>query len=482
MKKLNLVVICLDTFRADLVGPGEKLSHVKTPNLDRLARESVVFKQAYGEAQPTLQMRRAFFTGCRSFPWRYNYDRRGVWHHAAGWHKIPPHQTTLAELLLEHGYYTGLVADTYHMFKPTLNFTRGFVTYEFIRGQESDNWRPGSISIVRDKLAKYTRDPDNPPPVLVQYLLNTMDRKSEEDYFCAQVFRKAAEWLELSVENQPFFLWIDSFDPHEPWDPPREYADAYYSPVDGIEYILGYPPPDATPEERERVKALYFGEVTLVDKWLGHFLEKMDELGLWDNTVLMVISDHGTELMDHGHIGKSPAELHPFNTRILWMIRYPDGPRGKTVEEFVQSHDLFPTALELLGIPCPQVDGESVWPLVTGEKERLRDHIVIGWAGWRIGPAGGRASVRTKEWNYVVTIDQPDKGELYHLPTDPEEKYNVVDQHPEVARKLRREVEALMGQPLPATLPELCDKALSPISIYLQKKRRLQEQELHDVP
>ena len=482
MNKFNLIVVCLDTFRADLVGSDEKLGWVKTPNLNKLAKESVVFKQAYGEAQPTLQMRRAFFTGRRSFPWRYNFDRRGVWHHAAGWHKIPPDQPTLAEVLLEYGYYTGLISDVYHMFKPTLNFTRGFVTYEFIRGQESDNWKPGNVKMVKDKLSKYVKDSENAPPVLIQYLLNTLDREKEEDYFAPKVFKTAIEWLEKSVDNQPFFLWVDSFDPHEPWDPPREYADLYYPNYNGIEYILGRPPEDATPEEIERTKALYFGEVTLVDKWFGLFLEKITELGLWDNTILMVVSDHGTELMDHGHFGKSPRELHPFNTRILWIIRHPEGPKGRKIEAFVQSHDLFPTALHLLDIPSPQVDGENIWPLVTGEKEKIRDYIVIGWAGWRIGPAGGRASVRTKEWNYIVTIDKPDEGELYHLPEDPEEKNNVVKEYPEVAKKLREKVEALIGQKLPAVLPELCDRALSPISLYFQNRKKMREEILHDVP
>ncbi len=482
MKKLNLVIVCLDTFRADLIDENGKFSFVKTPNLDKLAKKSIVFRQAYGEGQPTLQIRRAFFTGYRSFPWRYNFDRKGVWHHAPGWHKIPPHQQTLAEILLEHGYYTMLIADTYHMFKPTLNFTRGFVSYEFIRGQESDNWHPGNISHIKDKIPRYVKNPENPPPVLIQYLLNTLDRKSEEDYFCSKVFNKASKWLEYAIDNKPFFLWIDSFDPHEPWDPPREYADIYYPDYEGIEYILGYPPSEATPEEIERTKALYFGEVTLVDKRLGRLLEKFDELGLWDDTILMVVSDHGTELMDHGHIGKRPSELHPFNTRILWMLYHPEFTRHKVINEFVQSHDLFPTVLDLLNIPSPQVDGESVWPLITGEKEKLRDYIITGWADWRIGPAGGRASVRTKEWNYIVTIDKDDKGELYYIPKDLEEKNNVIDEYLEIARALREKVEALIGQRLPATLSELCDRALSPISLYLQKKQRLMEKKLHDVP
>lgn len=83
---MNVICICLDTFRPDIIGPGKALSHCQTPNLDQLCSESAAFEGAYGEGQPTLQIRRAFFTGHRSFPWRYNFDHRGHWHHAPGWH------------------------------------------------------------------------------------------------------------------------------------------------------------------------------------------------------------------------------------------------------------------------------------------------------------------------------------------------------------------------------------------------------------
>ncbi|MDE2800224.1 MAG: sulfatase-like hydrolase/transferase, partial [Gemmatimonadota bacterium] len=107
---MNVICICLDTFRADIVGPNQKMSFVETPNMDAFAAESVVFERAFGECQPTLQTRRGLFTGRRTFPWRYNFDRRGHWHHAPGWHKIPPEQDTLAEILVANGYMTGLVA------------------------------------------------------------------------------------------------------------------------------------------------------------------------------------------------------------------------------------------------------------------------------------------------------------------------------------------------------------------------------------
>jgi len=475
---MNLICICLDTFRADIIGKGKNLSFVETPNLDKFAGEGVNFDQAFGECQPTLQMRRTFFTGKRSFPWHYNFDRRGMWHHAAGWHKIPPEQDTLAEILVDRGYMTGLISDTYHMFKATTNYNRGFVTYEFIRGQESDNWRGGDIKKIGKQMDHYVDHPQASAlhAHLIQYLLNIQDRRREEDYFCAQVFRRGAQWLEENKSNQPFFLWVDGFDPHEPWDPPREYADYYCPNYEGKEYIFGSLPVNATEKELERVKALYFGEVTLVDKWFGHFIHKIDKLGLRKNTIIMVLSDHGTQLMDHGRFGKDPNELHPFNTQIIWHVYHPEGPHGKHVTAFVQGHDVMPTILSLLEVPYTDVDGENAWTLVTREKEPIRDHIVIAWAGWSLGPAIGRVSVRDNEWNYICNVGKEDPNpELYYVPSDPEEKKNIAPEQPEVVSKQRKRIEAVLKQPLPGMMNELCDLAPSTFHQYIIRRRKLKD-------
>jgi arylsulfatase A-like enzyme len=474
---MNVICICIDTFRADIIGPGKKLSFVKTPNLDGFAEEAVVFDRAFGEGQPTLQTRRSLFTGKRTFPWRFNFDRRGHWHHAPGWHKIPPDQDTLAEILVSRGYLTGMVADTYHMFKPTMNYTRGFVTYDFIRGQESDNWRYGTRAAIEDLIRDHVREPINwdRHAGLMQYLFNQRFRKQEEDYSCARVFRRAADWLVENAENSPFFLWVDSFDPHEPWDPPKAYADQYMPDWTGKDFITpgaaneGEGPTDA---ERERTKALYFGEVTLVDRWVGHLLEQVDRLNLWEDTVVMVLSDHGTQVLDHGQFGKGAGKLHPFNTQLNWMVRHPDIPGGQHVPGFVQSHDLMPTVLKLLDIPCGSVDGLDVWPLVTRDTESVRDHVVIGWAEFSMGPAKGRASVRDEKWNYTVSLDKPEEQELFDLTTDPEETHNVASDHPDVVSQQRNRVESVIGQPLPAVFLEVCDQGPSPGAMYLEGKQR----------
>jgi arylsulfatase A-like enzyme len=328
--------------------------------------------------------------------------------------------------------------------------------------------------MIEEQLRRHTRRPPSDWRLLglAQYLWNQRGRVREEDYQCARVFRAAMDWLDDNAANAPFFLWIDSFDPHEPWDPPTEYADHYYEYPPDVEDPIDFIYPhsrDLTPEERERTTALYCGEVTLVDKWVGAFLRKMDALDLRDDTIVIFTSDHGTQLWDHSRFGKGPDELHPFNTQIPLYIRHPDGPRGAKVGAFVQSHDLLPTVLRLLDVAYANVDGQDAWTLVTGKRKQLRDHVVIGWAGFVTGPAGGRASVRDEEWNYVVSVHEEDpQPELYHLASDAAEMANVHEEHPDVVARQRRRLEAVVGQPLPAQLNEVCDPAPPAMAYFLR--------------
>ena len=213
---MNVVLICLDTFRADCVGALGRNAFIQTPNLDAFARDGVIFENAFGEGQPTIEFRRALITGRRTFPWRHDVDTRGLWPNGHGWHKVGPNVDTLAEILLANGYSTGFYSDTYHMFKPTQNFTRGFRSYEFVRGQETDNYRSGPLDAV--DLTPYLPAGVDPDPrqhaALFQYLLNMQDRKTEDDWTSAQVFDKAVRFLDDNRNDAPFFLWVDSFDPH----------------------------------------------------------------------------------------------------------------------------------------------------------------------------------------------------------------------------------------------------------------------------
>ncbi|MEE2752579.1 MAG: sulfatase [Candidatus Latescibacterota bacterium] len=438
---MNVIVICCDTFRADIIGSGKKLSFVNTPHLDALAAESVVFDRCFAEGLPTIPLRRCVFTGKRSFPWQFETENEGLQPAGAGWHPIPHELDTLAEILHDSGHVTGLVSDVYHMFKPTMNFTRGFLSWRFIRGQENDSYRSGPLS--RINLAAHTPEGNPDPadhPTVTQYLLNALDRQEGEQHFmAASVFRAAAQWVEDNAANKPFFLWVDSFSPHEMWDPPRHYADAYFKDDLVKDYIhhsvfKGY---DPTPAEIERTKALYYGYVTFVDRWIGHLLESIDRAGVRDDTVLMFVSDHGTQLMDRDAFGKGARDLFPFNTQMNWTIRHPDGPRGKHVDAWVQDQDIFSTILSVLDVDHNPGDGQDAWLLAQNDNPGIRDHAVTGW--------GSFANVRDDHWSAHMNVTDITDPVVYDLETDPDEQSPLSSIPNDVMSRVKQRVEDVAG-------------------------------------
>jgi arylsulfatase A-like enzyme len=456
----NVVVISVDTFRPDMGGSGGKLSFVNTPNVDRLRDESVSFTRCFGEGEPTIPVRRCLFTGRRSYPWRFDTPNEGMQPSGHGWHAIPHEMDTLAEALHDAGWLTGLVADTYHMFKPTMNLTRGFQSWQFIRGQENDGFRSGPLDDI--DLAAHTPDGEDSVerhPTLAQYLLNARGRRGEEDWQAAQVFRTAADWLRDNRSNKPFFLWVDSFSPHEMWDPPREYADAYCAPKPGVKDFI-YPQVFArdigrmSPDEAERTAALYYGFVTFVDRWIGHLLATLDSLALWEDTVVVFVTDHGTEILDKGGFGKGPRSLYPYCTQMNWSLRHPAGPRGATCEAWTQSDDFFPTVLSMLGVPHAGADGSDMWSVAAGASEPQRDHAVTGW-GVAACVRDDRHAVHFDNVTNAKTLQTP---RLYDLAADPDETTDVADAHPEAVTTARDRLSAVVGD-LPATFPQYSQRA-----------------------
>ena len=459
MERLNIVVICIDTFRADIVGQHKQLSSIATPALDALAAESVRFNRCFTEPGQTIQVRNGCFTGMRGFPYAHGYY---------GWHEIPDEHPTIAELLLEQGYATGLIADTPHLFKPNMNQHRGFMTWEHIRGAGGDGWRTGSWNLISELFKDYfgAYEPAVPDAsqlegeiYFLQHLHNVRDRREEADWPCAQVFASARRWLRDNAANAPFFLWIDCFEPHEVFDPPLDYVRRYNNSWQGPIYqqprhilhpsfssdMQGADLDVTSPDFIDYYTSCYKGEIAFTDAHVGTLLEELDALGLMDDTVLIFFTDHGTELADHKGWGKRNTELHPFNTQQNLTIRHPDERcRDRDVEAWIQNYDLGPTILDLAGVPeaCEPMDGHSVWPLVTGEQDALRPYITTAW--------GGRVSIRDERWVYATGWDFDDPNpELYDLSADPDERQNVHDQHPDVVGDRRSRIEALLGTSIP---------------------------------
>lgn len=426
---MNLVTIIIDSLRADHVGINGN-SWIKTPNLDALGRESVRFTRAFPESLPTVQVRKALHTGRRTYPFRNWTPYKPA--PTQGWTPLDEKDATMAEILQGKGYRTALITDLYHIFRPGMNFHRGFDEWRFIRGQEFDVYRSGSLGEIRSEKYLTPKMDRNrlPAKMLPSYLRNTELRQSEEDYFAPQVFKSATRWLEENYKTQNFFLCIDCFDPHEPFDPPQYYRDLYDPGYKGIEVILPFYSEDLdylSEAELNHVRALYAGEVTMVDTWLGYFLRKMEQMKMMENTVVVLITDHGHLLGENRRIGKPPAGLYPELTDLVFFIKYP-GQEPKIIDTFVYDHDYFPTVFHLLGEPIPeQSEGKNLWDLVEGKKQNFYDYVTSILKSW--------VCVVDDRYRLIcrTTGKEP---RLYDLKQDPTHAKDIADKHPEIVQRI----------------------------------------------
>lgn len=429
---MNIIHIGTDTWRTDHLGCYGS-TKVRTPNLDSLAAEGVVFENVYAEGLPTIPHRRVVWTGKGILP-------------EAEWRPLSPNDVTVPELLKKAGYRTGLIADLYHMFQPGMNFHRGFDSWDWVRGQENDSWRSGprsSIDIKKHVLEHLITPMST--GTATQYLLNTMDRKSEDDYFCAQVCNKAVKWLKDNGREKSFLLWLEMFDPHEPWDAPPRFQKMYcdHLPKDRTIFGYGFPTDRLKPEDVEVLQGLYAAEIAFSDECIGRVLNCVEELGLAGDTVVIFSSDHGTHLGERGCVQKSAFMLTSKLARIPLIVRHPSKDRyaGKRIASLASAVDMAPTFLSLAGQKAPEcMEGFDLWNLVDGKTDSIRNAVFTGM--WGFG------AIHTPEWHFFKKVgEEPypsrDFGpQLFDLGSDPEETENVISEHPEVAADLEAQLMA----------------------------------------
>ncbi len=415
----NVILVIIDSLRRDHVGAYGN-PWIKTPTLDAIAGESLLFTHAQPEAMPTLPARRAIHTGMRTWPTRPP---------AYGWTPIPSGQRTLAEILSVEGYATFLVTDTYVQFP--MNFERGFGVFYTIRGQENDPFMDASLVSDEELQRNYIIPSDGRN--LRQYLANVRGRRGEKDYFAPRVFSGAADLLgQVAGDSRPFFLVADCYDPHEPWDPPDEYVSLYDEGYKGKEPLNDYYGKDDYLTDRQllRMRALYAAEVTMMDRWLGKFIERAHQLGVMDKTLLVVLSDHGHCLGEHGYTGKPGYALYPELTDTVLMVRHPEGKgAGKTSEFYASTHDVAPTILGFLGVEQPRpMDGEDLTPILEGKEPRQpRDHITQGMYRY--------VCCRDEDWVMFCRSDMTD-AHLFDAVNDPDERNNLAEAKPETVKRM----------------------------------------------
>ncbi|HOZ47584.1 MAG TPA: sulfatase [Candidatus Hydrogenedentes bacterium] len=454
---MNIILVVFDSLRKDCVGAygSPPWGKVHTPHFDVFAEQSLVMTRMYPESLPTLPTRRALYTGRRVYPFHNaDFHLKGDFVGAPGWGPIPEEQDTLAEMLREAGYRTSLIADVYHMFKPSKNYTRGFDQWMFLRGQETDPARSGP-RLTQEELDHWLpREMQNEWTIrfIQSCIMNMRDRVNEADYLAPRVLREAALWLEQNQDADRFFLTVESFDPHEPWLVPPHYRKMYLK-EDGREQVKsGYA--DTSKMSRgllARTQANYSGLVTMCDRWFGYFLEQLRVLGLLDNTMVVFTTDHGHSIGDRHYMGKRGYPSMPEVYDVPLMIRFPGAEHaGTSSDMFVNHTDITATLLDVAGIePSLPLDGTPFLEDALAGRRGPRDHVTIGW--------GSTPTVINDTWWFNGKVDGTG-ALLYDLRLGDPFAKNVARDHPDVVKDLFAVAEADAAGGYPEWIVDLARK------------------------
>ncbi len=371
---MKAIIFLFDTLnRRHLPSCGNDWVHA--PNFTRFAERSVIFDNHWVGSAPCVPARRDLFTG------RLNFLERN-------WGPIEPFDYTLPQALRRHGIFTHMVTDHYHYLRiGGENYCQQFDTWDCIRGQENDPW----VSRVKKDelplhLGKFTS----------QYGLNRTKFRHEQDYPGPLTLQAAAEWLENNREADNYLLWVEVFDPHEPFDSPAEYLAQYDDDYSGPLYQWPeYKPVNVPSAAVEHIRKRYAALLTMTDHWFGKVLDVMDRQNVWDDTLVALTADHGYMLGEHGFMAKNYMPAYNEVFHIPLMLHLPgDRYSGSRVGALTQNIDLLPTLLEHFEIEareCPnKLHGGSWVSLVNAPSARIREYALYGYFGRDVNITDGR--------------------------------------------------------------------------------------------
>ena len=415
-EKKNVIVVMLDTLQFNYLGCYGN-TRVKTPNIDRFATEGVVFENAYTEGLPTVPCRRAMLTGRYTLP-------------VKGWSQLDVSDTTIADLCWGQPIDSDLIHDSGPFRLPKFGYSRGFDKVFFLHGHETDHQYYAQDELGGGlKAEDYYEDhvmekadeilgENVMRPLMNQVECHLKERqywKSDGDQHAAQIMKEAVRNLERVDRNKSFFMWIDCFDPHEPWDAPSVYDpdlkcpyDPDYEGKDMFLPIQGHVDGLYTDRELEHIRALYAEKVTMVDKWFGHLMNNIRTLGMEDDTLVILVSDHGSPMGkgEHGHGIMRKCRPWPYEelAHIPMIMRGPGLPRNRRVRGFVQSCDVAPTVVDWLGIGVhPSMQGHSLLPLAKGDVEKVREFAIAGYFRYSW-------SIITEDWSFIHWLKDDEKS------------------------------------------------------------------------
>jgi arylsulfatase A-like enzyme len=375
----NLVVVLLDSLNRHMLeayGGGE----FETPNITAFAEQSLRFTRHHVGSLPCMPARHDILVGALDFPWR-------------PWGSIEVWEDAITRALRERGVTTMLVSDHPHLFETGgENYHTDFTAWQYERGHESDPWRttPDPTWIGTPAL------PAERPHYHHAYDHSRTYFRQEADFPGPKTMKAAAEWISTSAHaHDRFFLFVDEFDPHEPFDTPEPYAGMYDDDWDGPLSI--WPPylidalASGQLEQRKarHIRANYGAKLTMIDHWFGHLIRTLQEQGLTGSTGIILTSDHGHYLGEHDVFGKPAAPVYSELGRIPLIVKWP-GQNRRDVDSLTTSVDLHATIADVFGARVEHpTHGRSLVPLIEGTATSVREFALFGYWGRHVGITDG---------------------------------------------------------------------------------------------
>ncbi|WP_431873638.1 sulfatase [Amycolatopsis sacchari] len=364
---MRAIILMFDSLNRHLLPPYAD-TFVKAPNFTRLAEKSVTFDNFYAGSMPCMPARRELHTG------RYNFLHRA-------WGPLEPFDDSMPQLLRDAGVHTHLASDHPHYWEDGgATYHTRYSTWEFFRGQEGDPWKgivdaPAAGPGVHGALRR-------------QDAINRRYLPTEAEHPQTRTVDAGLEFLESNVDADRWLLQLELFDPHEPFFTQQRYKDLYPHDYDGPEF--DWPPYAKVTEPADQVEHArleYAALVSMCDRSLGRVLDFMDEHDLWRDTMLVVNTDHGFLLGEHGWWAKGMPPWFGELVHVpmfLWDPR--TGEAGTRRGELCQTIDIAPTVLGFFGIePPPDMQGSDL-----GTPGRTRSGALFGVHGGHVNVTDGR--------------------------------------------------------------------------------------------
>lgn len=425
MNKPNVVLLTLDTLRADWLGCYGHNSQL-TPNIDRLAHSGIRFDQAISGGSWTQA----------AFPVLLTSSYAAMYGGCLG--RLAPERPSPIETLASHGYSTGGFTTNVHLSRRT-GFDRGFLHFTEMNPTEVD---PG---LRRMKGGQRLLQNELTHSVLRPFGIRTRPARLYSP--AAEVTDNLCQWL--GQVGTPFFAWAHYMDVHWPYHleetlvQPKEIAQAWedLAIMYGRANFHGRSDQDnpITTTQRDHFIELYEKSLKYLDDQIGRLITHIQNSDHADNTVIIIVADHGEEFLDHGRWGHWESNLHDEILKVPLVMWLPNGPHGQVIRQQVRLLDLMPTILDLSGCPIDGSMGNSMASLLAQGESNYDGVETISEMRrdlWH------RVAVRTESFKYIWDSKRPDQPELYDLSTDPGEKQNVRDHFPQEVARFQSSVDA----------------------------------------